>query len=79
METKKNLVQEALSAYEQKNFLTMIERLAGGKDNLRIDIQNVKFILGDQKVDINGSVNFNVVHKNPNAHVVLKQEIKKNV
>ena len=76
MGTQSNQLQETLSAYTPANFTTIIDRLAGGKDNLRIELQNVEFIVKNKKIELNGTVNFNVIHKIQNAHVAITEKLK---
>jgi hypothetical protein len=52
----------------------IIEKIAGGKDNVRVDIQQVKFTLRNQRFEIDGKVDFNVVHKASNPHSKPKEE-----
>ena len=64
-------LQETLSKFKMAQ---IIEGLAGDKDNLRVDIQNLKFTLRKQKFEIDGKVNFNVIHKEPNPHPKEKEK-----
>ncbi len=77
MASQSDVLREALSGYQPDNMATLIDQLAGDKDNLRVNLRHVKFTLRDQKFDVNGIVDFKVIHKIPNAHAVLKEEIKK--
>ena len=56
------------SQYQPENMAEIIELLAGGKDNLKVDVQKLRFTVGKQKFEVSGEVNFNVIHKNPLAH-----------
>jgi|WetSurMetagenome_2_1015567.scaffolds.fasta_scaffold17729_5 hypothetical protein len=58
-----NLLQDALSKYNQETIVSIIDRIAGDKDNLRVDLQHVKFTLRGIKFEINGNFNFNIKHK----------------
>jgi len=64
-------LQTALSKFKMAE---IIEKLAGDKDNLRVDIKQVKFTLRNKRFEIDGTVNFNVVHKAPNPHSKSKEE-----
>jgi hypothetical protein len=77
MASQSDVLREALSGYQPDNMATIIDQLAGDKDNLRVDLRHVMFIVRDQKFDVNGVIDFTVVHKIPNAHVLLKEEAKK--
>jgi hypothetical protein len=66
-------LQDALSKYDSNDLASIIDKLAGDKDNLRVDIQHVKFCVGKQHFEINGKINFNVIHKDPNAHAKIKE------
>ncbi len=72
-----DVLRDALSGYKPDNMATIIDRIAGDKDNLHVDLKHVKFTLRNQNFDINGVVDFKVVHKIPNAHAVVKEEAKK--
>ena len=56
---------EKFSQYQPENMAEIIEFLAGGKDNLKIDVQKLRFTVGKQKFEVSGEVNFNVIHKDP--------------
>jgi hypothetical protein len=77
MASKTNLLQDALSRNKPETMATIIDRLAGDKDNLRLELKHVKFKLRNEKIEVNGTINFNVKHKIPNIHAVLKEEAKK--
>lgn len=77
MAAQSDLLQDALSGYSRDDLTAIIDRLAGGKDNLRVDFKNVKFTLRDQTFDVNGVVDFKVCHSVSNAHVVVKEIVKK--
>jgi hypothetical protein len=64
-----NLLQDALSRYKKETIVSIIDRIAGNKDNLRVDLQHVKFTLRGAKFEINGAFNFNIKHKILNPHV----------
>jgi hypothetical protein len=66
-------LQDALSKYSSNDLASIIEKLSGDKDNLRVDVQQVKFCVGKQHFEINGTFNFNVIHKTPNAHSKVKE------
>jgi hypothetical protein len=66
-----NEFQTVLSKFKMAE---IIEKLAGDKDSLRVDIQQVKFTLRNQRFEIDGKVDFNVVHKAPNPHSKPKEE-----
>lgn len=77
MATQTDLLRDALSGYTRDDLTTIIDRLAGDKDNLRIDLKHVKFTARNESFDVNGVVDFKVVHKIPNAHAVVKEIVKK--
>jgi hypothetical protein len=70
-------LHDALSGYTRDDLTTIIDKLAGGKDNLHVDLNNVRFTLRGQTFDVNGVVDFKVVHTVPNAHAVVKEIVKK--
>ncbi len=59
--------KEALRQYMPDNFAEIIDKLTGEKDNLRVDVQEVRFCIGDTRYEVGGTVNVNVKHKN-NRH-----------
>jgi hypothetical protein len=61
-------LQQVFSQYKPDNLAKIIDKLAGDKDNLRVDVQKVKFCLGKARYEVNGKVDFNVIHTKPNAH-----------
>jgi hypothetical protein len=71
--TQTSELEEKIAQYKPENLAEIIDKLAGDKDNLKVDIQNVKFHLGKSKFEVNGEVNFNVIHKAPNAHAKPKE------
>lgn len=77
MAAQSDLLRDALSGYSRDDLTTIIDKLAGGKDNLHVDLRNVRFTLRDQTFDVNGVVDFKVVHTIPNAHAVVKEIVKK--
>ena len=56
---------EKISQYKPQNMAEIIDKLAGGKSNLKVDVQKLKFSLGKTKYEVDGQVNFNVIHKKP--------------
>ena len=76
MGSQTNQLQEAISAYAPENFTTIIDRLAGDKDNLRIELQHVKFSIRKTNIELNGAVNFRIIHRIPNAHVLVEEKLK---
>ncbi len=76
MAAQTKVLQDALSGYKPENITTIIDRLAGDKDNLRVDLRNVKFTLRHERFELNGVINFQIFHQIPNAHTVLKEEKK---
>ena len=60
---------EKFSQYQPENMAEIIEKLAGGKDNLKVDVQKLRFSVGKQKLEVSGEINFNVIHKDPLAHL----------
>ncbi len=51
----------------------IIDKLAGDEDNLKVDVQNVKFAIRKMHYEVNGTVNFNVIHTTPNPHAKPKE------
>ena len=76
MASQTNQLNEALSGYKSDDIAMIIDKLAGDKDNLRVDIQHVKLKVRNQRIELNGSINFKIFHKTPNAHQVLKEAAK---
>jgi hypothetical protein len=77
MAAQSDYLSDALAGYSREDLTTIIDRFAGDKDNLRVDIKNVRFSLRTQTFDVNGVVDFKVVHTIPNAHAVVKEIVKK--
>jgi hypothetical protein len=76
MATQTDLL-DALSGYKPDNMATIIDRLAGDKDNLHVELRHVKFTLRKQKFEVNGTVDFKIVHQVPNIHALMKEETGK--
>lgn len=76
MATQTSILRDALSGYNRDDMATIIDRLAGGKDDLHIDLKNVKFTLRNQEFALNGVVDFKIFHKIPYAHEIEKGETK---
>ena len=74
--TQTSELQEAFAKYKPENLAEIIDKLAGDKDNLRVDVRAVKFTLRKQKFELNGVINFNVFHDSPNAHAKAKEDMK---
>jgi hypothetical protein len=77
MAAPSDLLHDALSGYTRDDLTTLIDKLAGDKDNLHVDLKHVRFTLRNQTFDVNGVVDFKVVHPIPNAHAVVKEIVKK--
>lgn len=77
MATQSDILQDLLSGSRRENLATIIDRLAGDKDNLKVNLKDVKFTLRGEKFDINGLVEFKIFHKIPNAHTVVKEVVEK--
>ncbi len=77
MATQTDILRDALSGYNRDDITSIIDKLAGDKDNLRVDLKHVRFSLSNERFDVNGVVDFKVVHKIPNAHAVVKEIVKK--
>jgi hypothetical protein len=58
MATQSDFLRDALSGYNQRDLTAIIDRLAGDKDNLRIDLNHVRLSAGNQKFELNGMVSF---------------------
>ncbi len=65
-------LQQKISAYKPDNLAEIIDKLSGDKDNLRVDVQAVKFCIGKTKYEVSGTINFNVKHKNNRHWMVTK-------
>jgi hypothetical protein len=65
-------LQDALSKYSSNDLASIIEKLSGDKDNLHVDVQHVKFFVGKQHFEINGTINFRVFHKTSIAEIKTK-------
>ena len=59
---------DAQSILSQFRMAEILEKLAGDNDNLRVDIQNIKFSLRDQRFEIDGKIDFNVIHRRQDPH-----------
>jgi hypothetical protein len=77
MATQSDILRDVLAGNIRDNLATIIDRLAGDKDNLKVKLKDVKFTLRGEKFHVNGLVEFNVVYKIPNAHAVVKEVVKK--
>ena len=66
-------LEEKILRYQPENLAEIIEKLVGDKDNLKIDVQEVRFSVGKTQYEISGAINFNVIHKNPTAHAKIKE------
>jgi hypothetical protein len=66
--TQSSELQKKILQYKPDNLAMIIGKLAGDKNNLKVDIQQLKFCLGKTKFEVNGEVNFNVIYKKPNAN-----------
>jgi hypothetical protein len=76
MAAQANQLNEALSGYKREDIAMIIDRLAGDKDNLRVELKNVKLKARNQKIVLNGVINFKIYHETPTAHIVLKEAAK---
>ena len=63
-------LQSALSKFRMAE---IIEKIAGNRDNLCVEIKDVKFSLSGQRFEIDGTINFNVIHKTPFAYSKTKE------
>lgn len=77
MAAQSDLLRDALSGYTKNDLTTIIDKLAGDKDNLHVDLKHVRFTLRDQTFNVNGMVDFKVVHTVANAHAIVKEIVKK--
>ncbi len=77
MAMQSDILQDLLSGSRRDNLATIIDRLAGDKDNLKVNLKDVRFTLRGEKFDINGLVEFKLYHKIPNAHAIAKEVTKK--
>ncbi|MCW3998765.1 MAG: hypothetical protein NWE93_00820 [Candidatus Bathyarchaeota archaeon] len=57
-------LQETLQKIKPDNFTEIIDKIVGDKDNLRVDVQAVRFRFGNVTYEVSGEVNFNVKHRN---------------
>jgi len=55
--------QESLSRWTPERLAWIIDKLAAGKSNLRVDFGDVKFTIGNQEYEFSGDVDFNVIHE----------------
>ena len=79
MATQTNFLRDILSGYSQQDLAAIIEGLAGDKDNLRIDLNHVKFCVGDRKFEFNGLVNFKIFRKPPSVDAAVTEAVRKDV
>lgn len=77
MAKQPDYLQNLLSGSRRDNLASVIDRLAGDKDNLKVNLKDVKFTLQGEKFDINGVVEFKVFHRIPNAHAAVAEVEKK--
>ena len=73
MASQTDILQNALSGYKTDSVAEIIDRLAGDKDNLRVDLRHVRFTLRNEDFDVNGVIDFKIIHEIPNAHAVVKE------
>jgi hypothetical protein len=57
-------LKQEFSKWKPDLLAELIDRLAGEKSSLRVDIQDVRFTIGDRQYDLAGQVYFNVIRKN---------------
>ncbi len=56
-------LHDQLALYKPENMAEIIDKLSGGKDNVRVEVQKLRFNLRGISYEVNGQVNFNVIHK----------------
>jgi hypothetical protein len=57
-------LKQEFSKWKPDRIAEIIDKLAGGKSNLRVDIQDIRLTIGDKQYELAGQVHFNVIHKN---------------
>jgi hypothetical protein len=72
--TQQGDFSEALARYKPDNLAEIIGRLAGGENNLRVDVQAVKFTLRGTGFEVNGAIDFKIFHKTPDAYAQARKE-----
>jgi hypothetical protein len=77
MAAQTDFLSDVLSGYTRDNLASLIDKLAGDKDNLHVDLRHVKFSLRGQSFSVDGVVDFKVVHSVPNAHAVVRGIVEK--
>lgn len=77
MASQTDMLRDALSGYTRGDITAIIDRLAGDKDNFRVDFKNVKFTVGGETFNINGFADFKVIHEIPYAHSIVKEVTEK--
>ena len=63
MTDKSDELNEEFSKWKPDRIAKIIDKLAGGKSNLKVDVQDIRFAIGDKLYEVAGEVNFNVLHK----------------
>ncbi len=57
------LKQTLFSKWKPERIIELIDKLSGGKSNLRVDIRDIRLIIHDKEYELAGMVDFNVIHK----------------
>jgi hypothetical protein len=61
--TGNSQLKDALSKYNSNDLASIIEKLSGNKDNLRVDMQHVKFCVGKQHFETYGSLPMGILNQ----------------
>ena len=57
-------LKQAFSKWKPEAYAEIIDKLSGGKSNLKVDVQDITLIIGDKQYELAGEVDFNVIQKN---------------
>jgi len=67
MVINKSELKQEFSKWKPDRIAEIIDMLAGGKSNLRVDIQDIKLTIDDEQCEVAGQVDFVVHKKNGNS------------
>ena len=56
-------LKQEFSKWKPDHIAEIIDKLAGGKSNLRVDIQDIIFTIGGKQYELAGHVYFNVIRQ----------------
>ncbi|MFI5421125.1 MAG: hypothetical protein ACHQ1H_09190 [Nitrososphaerales archaeon] len=57
-------LKQTFSKWKPERIAEIIDGLSGGKSNLKVDVHNIRLIIGDKEYELAGSVDFDAIQKN---------------